>query len=144
MKFAAKGNEFLHDLEVNLRTEDRAHAARILKSTFRVLRNHLTIAESLQFLAQLPMALKAVYVDGWASREHHKIHSLDDFLVEFVQEDGDAAWRDFGSREDIIDSIRATLHTLRTYVSHEEMEQALGTLPAEIHNAFAEPELETD
>ena len=62
-KYAAKGNEFLNRLAENLGDEDRAHAARILRSTFRGLRNHLTVEESFQLLAQLPMALKSVYVE---------------------------------------------------------------------------------
>jgi uncharacterized protein (DUF2267 family) len=59
-KYAMKGNEFLNHLQVNLETPDRAHAGRILRSTFRVLRNHLTFEESLQLLSQLPMAIKSV------------------------------------------------------------------------------------
>ncbi|HPM32772.1 MAG TPA: DUF2267 domain-containing protein [Chryseolinea sp.] len=59
-KYAMKGNEFLHALAVNLKDSDRAHAARIVRSTFRVLRNRLSVEESLQLIAQLPMALKSV------------------------------------------------------------------------------------
>lgn len=131
-KYAMKGTEFLHKLEENLGSQDRAHAARILRSTFRVLRNHLTFEESLQLLSQLPMAIKSVYVDGWRKSDRMKIRNIDEFLIEVVQEDGNAAWRDFNDREEVLDCIRAVIDTMRLYVSGEEMDQALATLPRKI------------
>lgn len=136
-KFAMKGNQFLHQLENNLGTTDRSHAARILRSTFRVLRNHLTFEESLQLLSQLPMAIKGVYVDGWSASHRKKIKTLDDFLIEIIQEEGDSVLIDFESSEDILDAVRAVIDTMRLYISAEEMNQALGTLPAKIQRAFA-------
>ena len=140
-KYAMKGNEFLNRLEENLANDDRAHAARILRSTFRVLRNHLTFEESLQLLSQLPLAIKGVYVDGWKKGDHRKIKSVDDFLIEIIHEEGNNAWRDFGSREEIIDCMRAVIETMKLYVSAEEMEQALGTLPRKLKAIFESPEL---
>ncbi len=131
-KFAMKGNEFLHVLENNLETSNRAQAARILRKTFRVLRNHLTFEESLHLLSQLPMAIKSVYFDGWKPSEHKKIKTVDDFLVEIIQEEGDLALVDFGSKEDILDSVKAVIDTMRLYVSPGEMNQALATLPRRI------------
>jgi uncharacterized protein (DUF2267 family) len=141
-KYAMKGNEFLNRLEENLETTDKPHAARILKSTFRVLRNHLTFEESLQLLSQLPMAIKSVYVDGWKRGAHKKIKTVDDFLVEIVQEDGNAAWLDFGSKEDLLDAVRAVIDTMRQYVSEEEINQALGTLPKKVKAIFEPTSLE--
>lgn len=139
-KYAMKGNEFMHQLEENLSTLDRAHAGRILRSTFAVLRNHLMFQESLQLLSQLPMAIKAVYVDGWRAGSHTRIHSVDQFLVEIVQAEGNSAWRDFSSREDLISAVRAVIDTMRLYVSSEEMDQALKTLPAQIQEIFESSE----
>jgi uncharacterized protein (DUF2267 family) len=140
-KYAMKGNEFLHHLEDNLGNEDRAHAARILRSTFRVLRNHLTFEESLQLLSQLPMAIKGVYVDGWKKGQHKKIKTIDDFVIEILQEEGNSAWRDFASLEDVIDCIRAVINTMRLYVSEAEINQALGTLPKQIREIFESSDL---
>jgi uncharacterized protein (DUF2267 family) len=136
-KFAMKGNQFLHQLENNLATNNRAHAARILRSTFRVLRNHLTFEESLQLLSQLPMAIKSVYVDGWKASSQRKIKTVDDFLVEILQEEGDLALLDFQNSEDILDSVRAVIDTMRLYVSAEEIDQALATLPKKIATVIA-------
>lgn len=135
-KYAMKGNEFLNRLAENLGDEDRAHASRILRSTFRVLRNHLTVEESFQLLSQLPMALKSVYVEGWSLNDHRKIKTLDDLIVELIQEEGNFAWRDFSNKDEIIDALRAVIDTLRLYVSTSEISQALGTLPRKIQVIF--------
>ena len=140
-KYAMKGNEFLNRLEENLGSADRAHAARILRSTFRVLRNHLTFEESLQLLSQLPMAIKSVYVDGWKKGEHQKIKTVDEFLIEVIHEEKDGAWKDFGSKEDIVDCVRAVIDTMRLYVSSEEIDQALGTLPRRLRAVLESPNL---
>ena len=143
-KFAAKGNEFLHTLESNLGIEDRAHASRILRSTFKVLRNHLSIVESFDLLSQLPMAIKSVYVDGWTTHTRYRLQSLDDFLVEVLSAEGSSAWRDFSSPEEILDAVRAVIETLRRYVSEEELMQALHSLPKVVYEGLLsenQPEL---
>jgi uncharacterized protein (DUF2267 family) len=131
-KYAMKGNEFLNRLQENLETTDRAHAARILRSTLRVLRNHLMVEESLQLISQLPMAIKGVYVDGWRAGDHKKIKSMDDLLVEIVNEEKTDVFRDFTDRDGIVNAVRAVIMTLREYVSDEEIDQALATLPRKI------------
>lgn len=139
-KYAVKGNEFLGHLENNLGTHDRGHAGRILRSTLRVLRNHLTFDESLQLLAQLPMAIKAIYVDGWSRGAHKRIHTVDDLLIEVLQEEGNTAWRDFNSKEEIIACIRTVIDTMRIYVSADEMDQAIATLPVKLRELFESPQ----
>lgn len=131
-KYVMKGNEFLHQLEEKLENKDRTHAARILRSTFRVLRNHISMEESLELLSQLPMAIKSVYVDGWQIKDHKRIKTVQDFCNEIIHEEGNAAWRDFSSNEDILSAVRAVLDTMSQYVSPEEMEQAIHTLPKKI------------
>jgi uncharacterized protein (DUF2267 family) len=139
-KYAFKGNEFLHYLESALENEDRGHAARILRATFRVLRNHLTVEESMQLIAQLPMAIKAVYVDGWSPAKHKRVTTVDDFLTEILEEAGNSAWRDFESKGEILECVRAVIQTMLVYVSPEEMEQALGTLPNKLQQIFESSE----
>lgn len=135
-KYVLKGNEFLYKLEENLENEDRAHAARILRSTFRVLRNHFSMEESLELLSQLPMAIKSVYVDGWKIKDHQRIKTVDGFCNEIIHEEGRAAWRDFSNQNEILASVRAVIETMKAYVSPEEMDQAIGTLPKNIQAIF--------
>ena len=137
-KYAMKGNEFLNILAKKLGDEaDRDRAARVVRSVFHSLRRHLSVEESVQLLAQLPMALKSVYVDGWKiNKPHERIHTFDDIVNEIVQEEGRAAWRDFGNREDVIFAIRAVVETMNHYVSKGELEEAFGTLPEGLKKAF--------
>jgi uncharacterized protein (DUF2267 family) len=75
-----KGNEFLAKLAKNIGEENNLNFPfRILRSTLRVLRRYLTIEESMQLLAQLPIALKSIYVDGWKLHsKHDRIKTLEE------------------------------------------------------------------
>jgi len=129
-KYAAKGNEFVNLLMKELNTEDRDHAGRILRSVFRALRNRLTVAESIQLLAQLPMSLKAFYVDGWKFQQSkNRIKSMEDFAIEVMAEDGKASWRDFSNVDEATTSIKSVLRTLSKYVSPGEMNDMMDVLP---------------
>lgn len=137
-KHAMKGNEFLNLLSERLGDEgNREHAFRVLRSVLRTLRRHLTATESFQLLAQLPMAVKSVYVDGWAFNQlSERIHTFDDMVNEIVKEEGPVAWKDFSNREDVIQSIRAVVETMALYVSKDELEEAFGTLPKGLKETF--------
>ena len=63
-KYAIKGNEFV-SLITNALSVPKERAGRIIRAVFHSIRNRLTHEESFQLLAQLPMSLKGVYVDGW-------------------------------------------------------------------------------
>ncbi len=134
-QYAVKGDEFLSILAGKLGDpSDKARASRILKSTFKVLRDHLTVEESVQLLAQLPVALKGVYMDGWRVNHTHveKMKSLGDFSMSILQADGDAAATDFLSIEDVFFAVRVVVETMGLYVSAEELDEAFGTLPKDI------------
>ena len=83
-KYAREGNEFLKELAFELNHEDDyAMAGRKLKAVLHTLRNYLTVEEAAQMLAQLPMFMKAVFVDKWSFR--HKVKpakNLNDFYKE--------------------------------------------------------------
>jgi uncharacterized protein (DUF2267 family) len=133
-KYAAKGNEFLSTLAKNMgNSQDPEAAFRVLRSTFHVLRKYVTVEESMQILAQLPMALKSIYVDGWKLyKPHARIKTLEEFATEILKEEGKAAWRDFSSLDEVMQDLRAVIITLSEFVAPSELEQAFGTLPKEI------------
>ena len=90
------------------------------------------------------MALKAVYVDGWSAAAHRKIKSPEEFLVEIGREEGSNAWRDFSNEDEIISAIRAVIDSLRVYVSSNELDQALGTLPEKVRRGLKSSEQEKE
>lgn len=137
-KFAAKGNEFLNKLASRLGDEEnRDRAGRVLRCVLRALRNRLTVEESLQLVSQLPMAIKAVYVDGW--KIHHefiRIKTIDDFSQEVMKEDGLSVWRDFSSIEEAKEAIEAVMKTMADYVSAGELHDVIDLMPKEIKQHF--------
>jgi uncharacterized protein (DUF2267 family) len=137
-KYALKGNEFLSKLAKNMGdNQDLDAAFRILRSTFHVMRKYITVEESMQVLAQLPMALKSIYVDGWKlHKPHERIKTLDEFAAEILKEEGNATWRDFSNMDEVMQDLRAVIITLAEYVSPSELEEAFGTLPKEIKKVF--------
>jgi uncharacterized protein (DUF2267 family) len=137
-KHAAKGNEFLNKLAQRLNDEEnRARAGRVLRCVLRALRNLLTLEESFQFLSQLPMALKAVYVDGWKPNKYHqRIKTVQEFSEEVMKEDGFSTWKDFSGVSDAQDAIEAVMKTLADYVSAGELHDIIAILPEEMKEQF--------
>jgi uncharacterized protein (DUF2267 family) len=133
-QYAQKGNEFLNRLAFRLGDENnKDRALRILRSVFHVLRQRLTPEESMQMIAQLPMALKGLYVDGWKlhqKKSHTK--TIEQFAVEVVLADRQAAWGDFYGEEEVYVAIRAVLETLADYVSSDEIEDMISVMPVDL------------
>lgn len=131
-KYASKGNEMLKMLSEDLQIP-RDKAGRILRAVLHGLRSHLNIEESLQVLSQLPMMLKAVYVDQWnPSQEFHRIHTMHEFIDEIRKEDGKTAGYDFGNDEQASKAISAVFRTLTYYLSEGEFEDMNAVLPASL------------
>lgn len=96
-KYASKGNEFVKLVAEDLKVP-REKAGRIIRAVLHSLRNRISHEESFQLMAQLPMVLKGVYVDGWKfDKDFNRISHLDDYLDEVRREDGGLAGYDFGN-----------------------------------------------
>lgn len=136
---AQKGNEFLNRLANELGDKSNKEAAgRILRAVFRTLRNHLTLAENFQLLAQLPLMLKGIYVDGWspAKKPEKASKKLDGFYSEILREEGYLAWKDFSSEEEITKAVKAVFKVLGEYVSKGQYEDMQAVLPKELKVLF--------
>lgn len=131
-KYAAKGNEVVRMLAEDLQTS-RDKAARILRAVLHSLRKRLSLQESFQLLAQLPMAFKAVYVDGWKyDTQFVRIEHLHEFFDEIRNEDGLTAAYDFGNDEKAALAVAAVFRTLNYFISEGEKNDMIGALPQEL------------
>lgn len=131
-KYAAKGNEFVNLVAEELKIP-RDKAGRIIRAVLQALRNRLTLEESFQVMAQLPMALKSVYVDGWKfNREFTRIKHIHDFFNEVRREDDQQAGYDFGNDVKAANAVGAVFRALNYYVSEGEMNDLINTMPAEL------------
>lgn len=127
-KHAEAGKEFLRKVAFELGDEhDTSRASRLLRSTLHALRDQSSFQESMQFLSQLPLFIKAIYVDGWnpATRKNHVRH-LDDFVMAVQRAGG------FGASEnplEMLHDVQSVIHVMAEYVSEGEMDDFRKTMP---------------
>ncbi len=130
-EYAAKGKAFVAEVATALNTDDQEKAGRMLRCVLRALRNRLTVEESFQFISQLPMAIKAIYVDGWKVKLNpSKIKHIEDFRTEVMKEDDFAALKDFDHDGAVDEAIKAVFVVLAKHISPGEVEHVLNALPA--------------
>ena len=132
-RFAAEANTFMKEYtrELNL-GGDTEKAGRILSSILHGLREVISTEESLQLIAQFPMFLKAVYVNGWTSRKRAKVKNMVDFIDLVREFDGVTSINDFRSNEVAESYIDATFILLRRYISLGELEDIRTELPKDL------------
>lgn len=137
-KHAAKGNEFVNRLAARLGDpENRDRAGRVLRSVLHALRSRLTLQESFQLIAQLPMVIKALYIEGWQpTRQHEKIKTMTEFCEAVMRDDGISAWRDFSGESDAIEATEAVIKTIADYVSAGELHDIVAVLPEDMKEQF--------
>ena len=137
-KYTAHGNQFLTQLadELNMPI-DKERALRTLKAVLHSLRNRISPEESSQFIAQLPMMIKAIYVDGWQIGKHQKrISNFDEFVSEVYELGGGYRGTTFGDRLEAERAIQSVLKILKQYISEGEFDDILVSLPAKLQSAM--------
>jgi uncharacterized protein (DUF2267 family) len=132
-QFASEANAFLKEYTEGLSLgDDREKAGRILSSILHGLREVISTEESLQLIAQFPMFLKAVYVNGWTSHKKQKVKSMTDFIDLVREFDGVTSINDFRSDEVAENYINTTFILLRKYISLGELEDIRTELPKDL------------
>lgn len=137
-QYATEGNTFIKAYANELRlNEDHDQAGRILTTILHGLRAMITTEESLQFIAQLPMFLKALYVNGWTIKtKKEKIKTMDDFIGFLRSISGNTSVIDFYSNEVAEADVHSTFKMLRVYVSDGQMDDMIGQLPKQLKKLF--------
>ncbi len=138
-KYVAKGNAFLKELAEELGTPgDKDRAGRVLRAVLHALRKRLTPEEYLDLVAQLPMCIKAIAVDGWHISESpdKSIKHIDDLIHAVMEEDGRTAPRDFGNEEQAKEAIKAVIRVIKRHVSQGEIEDVEAELPKHLKELF--------
>ncbi|WP_372746588.1 DUF2267 domain-containing protein [Lutibacter sp.] len=132
-QFAKEANSFLKDYakQLNLK-DDIDKSGRILSSILHALRDLISTEESLQLIAQFPMFLKAIYVNGWTLKKKPKVKNLEAFIDLVRKYDGNTSLHDFESDEKAENYIKTTFIALRKYVSLGELEDIRTELPKDL------------
>ncbi len=139
-KYAQEGNEFINKLAEKLgHPEEKARTGIILRAVLHTLRDRITISESLNLLSQLPMFMKAIYVDNWKYSERPKtFNKLEDFKTEVKEHQvqyGEQAFEWQKSTEEIVSIV---LSQLGIYISKGEAQDIMAQLPEELEEFFRE------
>ena len=138
-KYAAHANRFVKDLAEELGTPaDTDRAGRVLRTVLHTLRRRLTPEESMNLVAQLPMMIKAIYVDGWklGTSSDTSITSDEDFVDAMMDHDGRMANIDFPTPGDAEAGARAVFRVLKRHVSSGELADVQQVLPKRIRELF--------
>lgn len=132
-QFALEANHFLKEYTEKLHLDgDTDKAGRILSSILHALREVISVEESLQLMAQLPMFLKAVYVNEWTLRNREKVRNTEEFIDLIRKFDGITSIHDFATDDLAENYIHATFIMLRKYVSLGELEDIRTELPKDL------------
>lgn len=139
-KYAAAGNAFLNEVADELGRADKDSAGRILRAVLHALRSRLTIAQSFHLMAQLPMILRAVYVDGWKISEgpDKSIRSVEDLVEAVGDQPGLHPLEDFPNPAKTRQAIWAVFRVLKRHISQGESKDVQGELPAALAQMWNE------
>lgn len=133
-KHAQNATVFLKEVAQELETpDDLAHAGRVLAAVLHALRDRITTEESIHFISQLPMYIKAVYIEGWkVSKSTPKIKRVEEFLADVRSQTERTAGIDFGDFKNTKKEVEAVFRVVRKHVSEGEINDVKSQLPKEI------------
>jgi uncharacterized protein (DUF2267 family) len=139
-KYAQEGNEFVKNLSEKLGHPDEiGRTGIILRAVLHTLRDRLIVSESLDLLAQLPMFLKAVYVENWKFLEKPtRITTLDEFTDEVKKHQYQYGEYEFSWEKPTKEIVAIVLNELGNYITEGETRHILAQLPKELETFFSE------
>jgi len=126
-------NTWLKELMEELGWEDRQRAYHALAAVLHALRDRLTVAETADLGAQLPMLIRGMYYEGWTPNgKPVKERKKEDFLAHIT-----AALR--GHPEIFPEGVAwAVFKVLERHVSAGEIGDVKSVLPAQIRSLWPE------
>jgi uncharacterized protein (DUF2267 family) len=144
-QYAHEMRKFVAEVASELGHPDNmGQADRIMASVLHTLRDMLTPEESLHLIAQLPMLLKAVYVNGWHLRTKNRIRSMDEFIECLMLQNPRAAAQDFGNDEKAIENTKAVFRVLRRHIAIGEVKDIVSQFPPGLTELWLTPDEEKE
>jgi uncharacterized protein (DUF2267 family) len=139
--YAQEARKFVKEVALELGDADSIDQAdRIMTSVLHTLRDLLTPEESLHLISQLPMMLKAIYVNGWRLHTKNRIRSIDEFIECLMLKNPRTAPQDFGNDEKAIERTKAVFKVLRNHIAIGEVKDIVSQLPSELTELWLTPE----
>jgi uncharacterized protein (DUF2267 family) len=137
--YAAEATHFIKEVadEIGDPFDDR-QAYRVTRSVLHTLREIITAEESTHLIAQLPMYLKAIYVDGWKIGPKNRIRSMDEFLTA-LRSNNDIRETDFDNDSEAIRKTQAVLAVLQRHITTGEIVDIMRQFPSELIGLWHAP-----
>lgn len=130
---AEQAHVWINDVAERFGSEDAQTGYRILRAFLHALRDRITVEESAQLAAQLPVLVRGIYYEGWRpSTTPQRYHDRETFLRRIADEALLA-----GATEASY-AVTAAAAVLRRHVSEGEIEDVLAILPPELRQLLAE------
>jgi uncharacterized protein (DUF2267 family) len=139
-QYAQEARKFVKEIASELGTDNIDQADRIMTSVLHVLRDILTPEESLHLISQLPMLLKAIYVNGWRLSTKNRIRSMNEFIESLMLKNPRTAADDFGNDEKAIERTKVVFKVLRNHIAIGEVKDIVSQLPFELTELWLSPE----
>jgi len=137
-KYAQEGQSFINNLAAELdHPEEVARTGIVLRAVLHTLRERITISESFHLLSQLPMFLKAIYVDKWKySAKPLDIKTKEEFIAEVERHQQQYGEMEFSWSKSTEEIIQIVLSSLGKYISEGEYEDIIAQMPENIKEIF--------
>ncbi len=135
--YAQKANQFVKHLAQEVGHPDEAGRTSILlRAVLHTIRDRITISESFDFIAQLPVFVKALYADGWKYREKPLRLDKEDFLKQVEKHQAQYGESEFSWEKSTEELVKIVIRELRSFVSQGEFEDVTAQLPEDLKKMF--------
>ncbi|MCF8304270.1 MAG: DUF2267 domain-containing protein [Bacteroidales bacterium] len=139
-KYAHEGNAFVKRLAEDLgHPEEISRVGIILRAVLHAVRDKLTISESLDMIAQLPMFLKAVYVDNWSYMEKPlRYSSAEEFTEEVKKRQKQLGETQFDWDKPTVEIVKIVINHIGQYITQGELDDIVAQMPKDLKNVVEE------
>ena len=138
-KYAEEGNLFVKNLAKTFgHPEEIGRTGIILRAVLHTLRERITVSESISMIAQLPMFLKAIYVDTWKYREKPVRLNKEAFLKEVERHQDQYGEYEFSWEKSTEEIVKTAINKLGTNITKGEFEDIVAQLPNELEEMIRE------
>jgi uncharacterized protein (DUF2267 family) len=139
-KYAQEGNAYINNLSEKLgHPEEKGRTGILLRAVLHTLRDRITMAESLNLLAQLPAFLKVVYVDNWKYKEKpESLKDREEFLSKVEEHQNLYGEQEFSWNKSTEELTAIVLESLHEYLTEGEIKDVMAQLPEDLKAYFKE------
>ena len=124
--------------------EDIGYADRLVTCIVQVLRERISFDEALEFMAFLPMHVKAIFVNGWRLNPNPKrLSGMEEFLNALRIKYPMTSGRKPGNNDDFKNDIKAVFAAIQHDFAAKGVADVKSLIPKELHEFVTEAENKT-